>query len=402
MALRCRMKTCAAIMTVFMIAALPAFAQLKPAENSTKGFMVFSNGTIYNYTLGPDKKFTLKATTGAKEKFEDYATCAGSLFSVDALLGTIVKLDGGLKEARQIKLKAPGDITRLLGSDGKYLFILADNRVTALTPELDPAAVIDLKPETHGSITPVVSPVDFDTHDGKGYLLANTGDVFIIDIHDPKNPTAARIAVIDRDRPPELRAQWIDPEAKTLNVLAAIKTEERDPALAPDETRIIERQYVYTFRLENMGKKPSATRIYEKRQIYKPFTAEFKNYMQQQNDRGVIIDPIPPYRSDGDPWGIYISKLSRGTPCVADVFFQEKGVLVHGSDFVILESEGRVQTLEVFRDVATEAFWFQHKGKVHFIYTDPQRWILHIYPHVLYNLLGEDVMKAKDVQILAY
>lgn len=396
------MKKCAAIITVLLIAALPAFAQLKPAEAAIKGFMVFSNGYIYNYTLGPDKKFTLKATAKAGEDFEDYATCGGSLFSVNALLGTIVKLDGDLKEAGRIKLKTTGDITRFLGSDGKHLFILAGNRVTALTPEIDPAAIIDLKPETHDSITPVISPIDFDIHDGKEYLLANTGDIFIIDINDSKNPTAAKIAVIDKGRPPELRAQWVDPDTKTLNVLAATKTEERDPALEPNETRIIERQYVYTFRLEHMGKKPTATRIYEKRQIYKPFSAEFKNYMQQQNDSGVIIDPIPPYRPDGQPWGVYISKLSKATPCVADAFFQEKGVLIHGADFVILESEGRVQKLEVFRDIKTEAFWFQHKGKVNFIYTDPQHWILHIYPHILYNLLGEDVMKAKDVQLLAY
>ena len=396
------MKKYAAIIMVLLITALPAFAQLKPAEASIRGFMVFSSGKIHNYILGSDKKFTLKATAKAAEDFEDYATCGGSLFSVNALLGTIVKLDGDLKEAGQIKLKAMGDITRFLGSDGKHLFILAGNRVTALTPELDPAAIIDLEPEKLGSITPVTSPIDFDIHDGKEYLLANTGDIFIIDIDDPKNPTAARIAVIDRERPPELRAQWIDPDTKTLNVLAAIKTEERDPALEPNETRIIERQYVYTYRLEHMGKKPTFTRIYEKRQIYKPFSAEFKNYMQQQNDSGVIIDPIPPYRPDGQPWGAYISKLSKATPCVADVFFQEKGVLIHGSDFVILESEGRVQKLEVFRDIKTEAFWFRQKGKVNFIYTDPQQWILHIYPHILYNLLDEDVMKAKDVQFLEY
>jgi len=396
------MKKCAVIIMVLLIAALSAFAQTKPAEASIKGFMVFSNGSIYNYALGPDKKFTLKATAKAGEDFENYAACGGSLFSVDALLGTIVKQDGDLKEAKQIKLKSPGDITRFLGSDGKHLFFLAGNRVTALTPELDPAAIIDLKPEKLSSITPVISSIDFDIHDGKEYLLANTGDIFIIDINDPKNPVAARIAVIERDRPPELRAQWIDPDTKTLNVLAAIKTEERDPALGPDETRIIERQYVYTYRLEHMDKKLSATKIYEKRRIYKPFTAEFKDYMQQQNQSGVIIDPIPPYRADGEPWGVYISKLSKGTPCVADVFFQEKGVLVHGADFVILESEGRVQTLEVFRDIETEALWFQHKGKVNFIYRDPQQWILHIYPHILYNLLGEDVMKAKDVQFLAY
>ncbi|MDF1590374.1 MAG: hypothetical protein P1P89_02570 [Desulfobacterales bacterium] len=396
------MKKCAAIILLLVIAALPALARIKPAEASIKGFMVFSKGYIHNYTLGADKKFTLKATAEAGEDFEDYAACAGSLYSVNALLGTIVKLDGDLKEAVRIKLKAPGDITRFLGSDGKYLFILADNRVTALTPELDPVAAIDLKPEKLGNITPVISPIDFDIHDGKEYLLANTGDIFIIDINDPKNPVAARIAVIDRDRPPELRAQWIDPDTKTLNVLAAIKTEERDPALAPNETRIIERQYVYTYHLENMDKKPSATSIYEKRQIYKSVTGEFMDHMQQQNQNGVIIDRMSPYRPDGEPWGVYISKLSKGTPCVADAFFQEKGVLVYGADFVILESEGRVQTLEVFRDIETEALWFRHKGKVNFIYRDPRRWILHIYPHILYNLLGEDVMKAKDVQFLAY
>lgn len=77
--------------------------------------------------------------------------------------------------------------------------------MTALTPELDPAAIIDLKPGKPGSITPVISPIDFDIHDGKGYLPANTGDIFTIDINDPNNPVATRIAFIDRNRPPELR-----------------------------------------------------------------------------------------------------------------------------------------------------------------------------------------------------
>ncbi|MEW6673143.1 MAG: hypothetical protein AB1427_15670 [Thermodesulfobacteriota bacterium] len=395
------MKKCATIVTVFLITAMTAFAQAKPPEASLNGFMVFSGGKIHNYVLGADKKFTLKAVAKAEEDFEDYAACAGSLFSVNGLLGTITRLDGDLKETGRITLKTPGDVTRLLGSDGSYLFVLANNRVTALTPALDTAAAIDLKPETLGGITPVISPLDFDMHEGRQYLLANTGDIFITDISDPKNPTAVRITVIDRERPSELRALWIDPDTKTLNVLAAIKTEEHDSALEPGETRIIERQYVYTYRLENMGQKPAAARIYEKRQIYKPFTREFLNYMHQQNQSGVIIDPIPPYRPDGVPWGAYISKLSKGTPCVADVFFQEKGLL-GGFDYVILEGEGRLQKLEIFRDIKTDVLWFQHKGKVNLVYTDPQRWILHVYPHILYNLLGEETAKAKDARFLAY
>ena len=102
------MKTCTAIIAVLLIAALPAFARLKSTETAISGFMAFSNGHVYNYSLGPDKKFTLKATAKAKEDFENYATCAGSLFSVNALLGTINKLDADLKESRQITLKAPG------------------------------------------------------------------------------------------------------------------------------------------------------------------------------------------------------------------------------------------------------------------------------------------------------
>lgn len=109
------------MITVFLATALTAFAQAKPPEVSRNGFMVFSGGKIHNYVLGADKKYTLKAVAKAGEDFEDYAACDGSLFSVNAILGTIIRLDGDLKEAGRITLKPTGDIARMLGSDGKYL-----------------------------------------------------------------------------------------------------------------------------------------------------------------------------------------------------------------------------------------------------------------------------------------
>lgn len=366
------------------------------------GFMVLSNGSIYNYVYNGDKTFTLKSTATAKERFEHYATCSGSLYSFSPLMGDIVRLDGNLKEAAHVNIKSGGGITEFLGCNDGRLFFLADNAVSVLDAGLQTLAVIALSPEARDGIFPQLAPVDFDTFEGRGYLLVETGDIFVLDVAGRRVVGAVRIAPDDATAPETVRALWLDQDQGTLNVLARKRSETHDAALAAGESRITETETVYTYRLAAMTEKPVATSIYEKRQIYKPYSAAFLDYLKQQNDKGVIVDPIPPYRSDGAPTGNYIGSLSRLIPCVARVFSYNTSALFSEPGFAILKSAGALQPLEVFREDKAGVLWFKVEGKIFFMADDDRQGLLNIYPHTLYYLLDEPVMKATGTRFLAY
>ncbi|MFH1982604.1 MAG: hypothetical protein ABIL58_12245 [Pseudomonadota bacterium] len=380
----------------------PVIASAVAPEPTESGFMVFSNGAIHNYVYNRDKTFSLKATAKTQERFENYVTCSGSLYSISPLMGDIVRLDGNFKEAAHLTIKSRGGITEYLGCDGGRLVFLSDNTVMLVDARLQTRASIVLAPEAHGGITPQVTPVDFDTFEGKGYLLAAMGNIFVFDVAGGMTRETVKVASGDTLSSETLRAQWIDPDQRTLNVLARKRSEVHDGALAPDESRIIDTQTVYTYRLEAMRDKPIATNIYEERQIYKPFSEAFLKYMQEQNDKGVIVDPIPPYRPDGAPEGVIISSLSRLTPCTAKVFFHKKGALFSEPGFAILQSAGALQPFEVFKEDKAGELWFKVDGKIKFMTTDIQEGALTIYPHTLYYLLDEPVMKAAGTRFLAY
>jgi hypothetical protein len=339
------------------------------------GFLVFPGSGVANYTAEPKGKLVLRGKASAGS-IDEFATKDGRIYHLDMLLGRVSELGADLKPLHEVSVKSKTGLPYWLGTWDRGLLVLNDNTVVYLDADLKVVAVVPLQPRRHDQITPVLNPQDFDVWEHRGYLLANTGEIFVVPLDQP--PSAEPL-------PPALRSdegfspdgQWIDPADRTLNVIGKTRREEHDAKLGPGEFRVIKEQIVFTYDLRDLGAPALRDVVHEEREIHEPVKFDFDDGERQD---GMIIDRRPPYRPDGPDKGTYIGILSRTTPAYAEAFEEPEGIGLSQFAIVRLKSRGRYQKQELFRETKNGPLWFKGEIGIRYIERDMEEHVLRLQP----------------------
>lgn len=373
-----------------------------PARAAVRGFLVIKDTASYSYAF--EGRDLVLASTGPRLDARDHLSCAGRLFGVESFSGRVYRLDASLAKDRTAELGRPRELTRLLGCDGSRLYAFQDNAVFALDAELKPAGKVVLEPERRGDIVPSLAPDGFAAFEDRAYLLAtNSGEVHAIERAGPERLTARRLP---RDKAGGfLKALWVDPDGRTLNVLGERRDEERGPDLAPGETRLIDRQLVQTYALDDLARAPALTPIHEERLIRKPYPPGFLEGIERKNAQGIIIDYPPPERPEGRPTGVKVLRLSATVPAYAVAAVRPRGGEDRGfapQELVVLRGAGRVEPIELLREPKHGASWFRRGTEVLVLRESLGRPGLDLQPGEFLTLLDQEHAPGFGDAVLSY
>lgn len=379
----------------FVLSFAPIFLVLlcAPASAETHGFIVFSSAATQNYALGPGLTVHL-AATGPKMRPENSVVCAGRLFGVHPLLDTLTRYGTDLKEDASVAVGPVREVTYLLGADDRRIFVFFDNTLAVYDTDLKPLGRVPLEAERRSQTVPVISPDGFRVFEGQAFIMAsNTGDVFMVEL---KDLSWRRLDLDGNGEAGKLRALWVDPDARTLDVLDARRREE----FAAEGKRVIKGDYTQTFALKDLAGKPTLTRLYEEREIHEPQSLDLggdegPEYIQRR-ERGPI------HRAEVPPVGMKIGVMSTTNPSIAEAMEYGPGT----GDFparslVVLRSAGRAERLESFRDKTLGVDWFQRGGSTRFPHGSFESGNLQILPKEFSLVLGQQPEAARDA-VLAY
>lgn len=377
--------------------ALLLIGSAQAAEPARHGFLVFSADGVASYMQEAKGKLRLQGKMSAGS-IDEFATKDGRIYHLHMLLGRVTELGADLKPLREASIKSRTDVPYWLGAWDKGLLVLNDNAVVYLDADLKQVALLPLQPRRHDDITPALNPQDFDAWEQRGYLLANTGELFIIPLDLPisAEPLAPALRAGDGYSPD---AQWIDPADKTLNIIGKTQREEQDAKLEPGEFRIIKEQVVYTYDLNNFGATALSKVVHEEREIHEPVRLDFDD---DECPDGMIIDRRPPYRPDGPDKGTYIGILSRTTPAYAEAFEEREDMGLSDRTIVRLKSRGRYDKQELFRETQEGPLWFKSEIGARYIESDMEEHVLRLQPAPYGKLKALPELRGVYFKALSY
>ncbi len=366
-------------------------------EPTRHGFLVFSADGVASYTQEAKGKLRLQGKMAAGS-IDEFVTRDGRIYHLHMLLGRVTELGADLKPLREVTVKSRTDVPYWLGAWSNGLLVLNDNAVVYLDADLKQVALLRLQPRRRDDITPALNPQDFDTWERRGYLLANTRELFIIPLDLPTSaePLAPALRAGDGYSPD---AQWIDPADKTLNIIGKTQREEQDAKLEPGEFRIIKEQVVYTYRLDDLGAAALRNVVHEEREIHEPVRLDFDD---GERPDGMIIERRPPYRPDGPDKGTYIGILSRTTPAYAEAFEEKEDMGLSARAIVRLKSRGRYDKQELFRETKEGPLWFKSEIGARYIESDMEEHVLRLQPAPYGKLMALPELRGVYFKALAY
>ncbi|HLY97289.1 MAG TPA: hypothetical protein VKO66_08710 [Sideroxyarcus sp.] len=384
-------KTSLLLLLTSFIGTAAASERLAPGH----GFLVFSASGVANYAQEPNGGLRLQGKLSSGS-IDDFVAADGRIYRMDRLLGKVSELGADLKPIREGTVKSKTGIPYWLGMWDEGLLVLNDNAVVYLDDALKEVALLPLEPRRHDQITPVLNPVDFDVWEKHGYLLANTGEVFIIPLGKPESAEPL-LPTLSSEEGLAPEGQWIDPAGQTLNFLVRAETEEHDAKLKPGEWRVIRQQVVLTRSLKDPGASALRNVVHEERQIHEPM-----HFDDGERPGGMIIDRRPPYRAERPATGTYIGILSRTTPAYAEAFERKTGQLLSQFEIVRLGSGGRYEVQALSRKVRGGPLWFKVGGQRWYIESDLEEHVLRLQPEPYGQLQSLPELHEVYFKALAY
>ncbi len=384
------------LLAFFLILSIDA----APADESAmerRGFLVFSASGVSNYTQEADGGLHLQGKTSSG-RIEEFISAGGHIYRMDMVLGTISELGMDLKPLHQGTVKSKTGIPYWLGIWDGGLLVLNDNAVIYLDAALKEVSRIPLEPRRYDQVTPVLTPTDFDTLEHHGYLLVNTGELFVIPLEQPKSatPLAAVFRTEDGFSPDK---QWVDPDDRTLNLLANTQKEERDAKLKLGEWRVIKEQVVLTYDLKDLHAPVLKTVVHEKREIHEPIHLDLHD---KDRSDGMVIDRLPPYRSEGPGKGTYIGIISRTTPAYAEAFEERGSQLRWLRAIVRLKSRGHYEVQSLSQEATGSPLWFDSGVGRRYIDSDMEKRVLRLQPEPYGELQALPDLNGVYFETLAY
>ncbi|MDO8707069.1 hypothetical protein [Pseudomonas sp.] len=394
--MRCNPITKTFLLAFFLISHIGATLAAEPARE-LRGFLVFSASGVSNYMQEAKGGLRLKGNASSG-RIDEFVTAGGHIYRMDMLLGTVSELGADLKPIHEGAVKSKTGVPYWLGIWDKGLLVLNDNTVIYLDAALKEVARITLEPRRYDQVTPVLTPTDFDTWEHRGYLLVNTGELFVVPLEKPRSATPLT-AVFRTENGFSPDKQWIDPADRTLNLLANTQKEERDAKLKPGEWRVIKGQVVLTYDLKDLHAPALRTVVHEKREIHDPIHLDSHDNGRQD---GKVIDRRAPYRSEGPSKGAYIGIISRTTPAYAEVFEERgNGTLRHRA-ISRLKSRGRYEVKSLLQETRGSALWFPAEGGRRYIESDLEERVLRLLPEPYGELETLPDLRGVYFKVLAY
>lgn len=322
---------------LWLSALLPALLAV-PAAGQAHGFVVFSSAATQNFVLGPGPELRL-AAAAERMRPEKFAVGAGRLFGVDPIPGRLFRLGADLKEDASVTLGPVREIAYMLGADDRRVFVFFDNTLEVFDADLKSFGRVTLEAERRGDIVPVISPDGFRVFEDSAFVMAsNTGDVFAVSL---KDMAFRRLDLAADGKKGTLRALWVDPSARTLDVLDSRVEEE----YVADGRRAIKGDYTQTFALDDPASKPKLTRLFEEREIHQPQTLDSLGDEErpehiQYRERGPLT------RREAPTTGVHIGAMSETNPSLAQVMEYGAGADgVPDRSLAVLRSAGRLERL---------------------------------------------------------
>ena len=385
---------CNWISALMLAVLMSAFAgSATAAETIPRGFLVFTSQGVANYALTPQLHLQGHAPTG---RIDDFIAKDGHLYRIEKLPGKVSELDAELAPLREISVKSTTGIPYLFGIWDDGLLVLNDNTVIYIDTALHEVARLSLDPHRHDQITPVLTPKDFDISEHNGYLLTNSGEVFVVPLQRPSSSAAlqAALRVTDGLSPD---GQWIDMAERTLNLIARTQHEEYDTKLKPGEQRLIKQQLVLSYPLDKLSAPALKAVVHEEREIRLPVGLDSDDSGRPD---GIVYErKPPPYRPDGPATGTLIGILSRTTPAYAEAFI-ENGPLPHRS-IVRLMSRGNYQ-VQALQQKQGEPRWFMQGKQRLYVDSDLAAHVLRLQPEPYQKLDALPELKDTYFQAIAY
>lgn len=384
------------LLAFFLISSIGAALADDPAMKR-RGFLVFSASGVSNYIQEAKGSLRLKSKVSSG-RIDEFVTVGGRIYRMDTLLGTVSELGMDLKPLRKRTVKSKTGIPYWLGIWDSGLLVLNDNAVIYLDAALKEVARIPLEPRRYGHVTPALTPADFDTWEHRGYLLADTGELFVVPLDKPKSATPLN-AMFRTEAGFSPDKQWIDPADRTLNILADTQREERDIKLKPGEWRVIKEQIALTYDLKDLHTPALRTIVHEKREIHDPAHLDLHDKDRQD---GMVTDRQPPYRSEGTGKGTYIGIISRTTPAYAEAFEERGKQLLRHYTIVRLKSRGSYEVQSLSREAKGDTLWFNSEGGRRYIDSDIEERVLRLQPEPYGELQALPDLRGAYFKALAY
>lgn len=361
-----------------------------------RGFLVFSAHGVANYVREHKGRLQLKGELPSGG-IEEFAASGSRLYRMNSLLGTITELGDDLKPVHEISIKSK-TVPDWLGSWNGGLLVLDDNSVVYLDGSLKEVARLPLQPHGNEQITPALAPAAFSVWKNNGYLLANTGEVFVIPQDRPTlaEPISAAIRTGEQF-PPE--ALWIDPADQTLNLLVKTQKEEYGGGIKPGERRVTKEEVVLTYDLKDPGGGALRTVVHEEREIHDPIDL---NFSDGDGREGLVIERMPNYRAEGPAKGTHIGVMSRTTPAYAEVFEEKTGQPMPRLEIVRLKSRGRYEIQTLSRTAQGSILRLQKPGERLYFESDLKEHVLRLQPEPYGELLALPELRGIYFKALAY
>ena len=370
----------------------PALATA-PTTPQQHGFLVFSASGILNYVFNPKDALRLegKASSG---RIDEFITMGGHIYQINSVHGSIDELGADLKPLRERALNSKADSPHWLGVWDGGLLVFSDNAVIYLDAALREVARLHLNTRRYGQITPVLKPMDFDVYEHLGYILTNTGEVFVIPLTEPKSVEPLS-AMLHTDEGISPDGQWIDLDDQTLNLIAthnknhgAVITREGGVI----KEQVITEQVVFTYDLKDLHAPVFQTVVYEKR--------EFLDINGCIGAEGMKLD-CSPYSPDGVAKGAYIVKISRTMPAYAEVIEEKDRLSLMSYEIVRLKSRGRYDVV-LWQEMKKTPLWFLSKEGRRYIERDREDNVLRLQPESYQRLIELPELHGSYFKVLAY
>lgn len=366
---------------LWLAAALAAGVGSAGAE----GFLVFSTEGVAHYA--PDAKGKLAVAGRAPSgSIDDYFTVKGRIYRLEKILGKVSELKADLTPLREAEVRSKTGVPDWLGSWEKGLLLLCDNAVLYFDGSLKLVGRTALEPRKSGEAAPALGVRDFAPWGGRGYLLANTGEVFVLPLSRPSPAAVLRAEV---SVPYELSTEglWIDLKDRTLNVLAASREEQRGNDLDAGRFRLIKQQRVLSYSLDQLKKAPRSAVVHEEREIHEGF-------------QGEVADRLPPYRKESSS-GTYIGVRSRTTPAYAETFVEAEGP-VPPRRVMRLKTLGRLEPVGLQRDSEEGSLFFLDGKRRLYVEPDLAEHVLRLQPGLYGELQRLPGLRLDSFKTLAY
>jgi hypothetical protein len=362
--------------------------------SSVRGFMVFMDNMIYNYEIREDQTASLLSKSAMTAPFGSYFTCAGNLYLKDSQKNRLVRYNPDLTESGSAQFFE--DTRKFLGTDGKYIFIMERNTLTALGPGLNNVMTVELNREPDTPGYNVLRAVFFD---GRAFLFDSDSNlIYYVDYSDIKKPSVKHAAA---PAGCEARAMWFEPSDGALCMLLTNTITGNSDDLPSDKTREVTTDSVYTYYFDKPESKPYVKDMYVKKYILRHYFSD--EPIEGGNDEKIIKHGETERIFESEA-GLQLCQFSATMPRFVRMIDGTKNS--NSESYAVMLSRGNFKYLRISKNDPAGFHRVEYNHRMYFLDVDFEDSVLNVYPDEFTSLRKETSLGNRNPQtglcVLAY